>query len=75
MIFQFVIKPVLKLINTEYKFSNNNVHYKFLKSATKKALIHWKKLEEKLPEEIDITITEMINGKKWYEASELEKKI
>ena len=73
--FNLIIKPMLKLINKEYKFSKNDVHYKFLKSAAQKALIHWKKLEEKLPEEIDTLITEMINGKKWFEASELEKKI
>ena len=72
--FNLIIKPMLKLINKEYKLSKNDVHYKFLKSAAQNALIHWKKLEEKLPEEIDTAITEMINGEKWFEASELEKK-
>ena len=73
--YNLIVKPILKMIDREYKFTKNIEHTSFLKKAAKKALIFWKSFEKKLPSEIDEEITNMIQDKKWFEARELDKKI
>ena len=66
---------MIKAIEREYNFFKENSHLEFLKNAAKKALTHWKILEQKIPESVEKEIEEMINGNKWYTTIELDKKI
>jgi len=64
---------MIKAIEREYNFFKENSHLEFLKNAAKKALTHWKILEQKIPESVEKEIEEMINGNKWYTTIELDK--
>jgi hypothetical protein len=73
--YNIIIRPILKVIDREFKFIKNSEHTDTLKSAAKKAIIFWKSIEKKLPSEIEEEITKMIENKEWPELIELDKKI
>ena len=53
---------MMKMIEREYNFLKNDDHLESLKSAAKKAMIHWKNLETKLPDDVEKQINQMIDG-------------
>ena len=44
---------MMKMIEREYNFLKNDDHLESLKFAAKKAMIHWKNLETKLPDDME----------------------
>ena len=71
--YNIVIRPMIKAIEREFNFFKENSHLEFLQNAAKKALTHWKILEQKIPESVEKEIEEMINSNKWYAKIELDK--
>jgi len=71
--YNIIIRPMIKAIEREFNFFKENSHLEFLQNAAKKALTHWKILEQKIPESVEKEIEEMINGNKWYTTIELDK--
>ena len=47
-------------------------HLESLKSAAKKAMVHWKNLETKLPDDVENHINQIINGQNWYSVKDID---
>ena len=64
--YNLIIRPMMKMIEREYNFLKDDDHLESLKFAAKKAMIHWKNLETKLPDDVEKQINQMIDGQNWY---------
>ena len=73
--YNLIVRPIIKMIDRELKFQQNIDHTQMLKNAAKKALIFWKSLEKKLPNEVEKVITDIIEDRKWQEIDEFDRKI
>ena len=70
--YNLIIRPTMKMIEREHNFLKNEDHLESLKSTAKKAIIHWKNLETKLPDDVEKQINQMIDGQNWYSVKDVD---
>ena len=70
--YNIIIKPILKIIEKFEIFQSHAPRQNFLIEAAKKALTHWKSLEQKIPKEIDQTIDKLLKGEIWLNSKEMD---
>ena len=70
--YNIIIKPILKIIEKSKTFNNQTSQQNFLIKAAKKTLAYWKNLEQKLPQEIEVTINKLLNNEIWINAKEMD---